>query len=422
MASTTTDPSSQTTTALSEEVIDLKQLDKLNLSATGTTPSSPPTPHPSASENGLSTPTPPSPPKPTPSPTTPLKPPPTDTPKTSISYYQLYRHADRFSWFLMFIGSLAAAAAGITRPIMTIIFANLVDAFTSATKGDMEGGHGGDQFKRVLIEHVVYFVYLGVGTFVTNYLQMLCFDLSSTRQTTQIRTLYLSSILHQSRSFFDTHNSGELASRLTADIELIQNGTGEKVGMFLQAMCTFVAALGVAFWQSWRVTLVLSTLFPIMFVCNVYFNAKARTAGVESLKAYGLASNIVEESLSSIRTVLALRGQERIAAQFGERVQKAEDLSVLKSRMQGAALAGVQSFMYLAYSIAFFYGSYLITLGVLTSGRLTGVFFALMIGTFRLSTVAPELAAFGNACSAAHAVFSIIDKEPEVAKPREGGM
>ncbi|KAJ3037366.1 Multidrug resistance protein 1 [Rhizophlyctis rosea] len=336
--------------------------------------------------------------------------------KGRISYYQLYRHADRTAWLLILAGSIAAAAAGVTRPIMTIIFANLVDAFTEKTKNTISS----DDFKAVLVQHVLYFVYLGIGTFVTNYFQMLCWDLASTRQTTKIRTLYLHSILRQSRSFFDTHNAGELSSRLTSDIELIGNGTGEKVGLFFQAICTFVSALCIAYWQSWRVSLALSCVFPVMAAFNVYFNKKAREAGIESLKAYGLASNVVEESLSSIRTVYSLRGQTRTSTQFAQRTLRAEKAGIAKAKSQGAGLAGVQSCMYLAYSVAFFYGALLITRGQLTSGRLVGVFFALVIGTFRMSSVAPELAAFSNACSAAFAVFTLIDKVPEIDGPRDG--
>lgn len=245
--------------------------------------------------------------------------------------------------------------------------------------------------------------------------------MSSARQTNLIRTLYLSSILSQSRSFFDTHNAGELSTRLTSDIELIQNGTGEKVGLFLQASCTLVASIVIAFIQSWKVTLLLGCLFPFMGACNVICNRLAGRYGVASLTAYAEANSVVEEALSSVRTLMSLNGQTRASREFINRLEPAERLGVQKAKMQGLGLAGVQAFMYLAYAIAFFFGAFLIQQGQLTPGQLVAVYFALMIGTLRMSSVAPELAAFSNACAAAGAVFGLIDMEPVVDKPRVKG-
>ncbi|KAJ3169077.1 Multidrug resistance protein 1 [Geranomyces variabilis] len=289
---------------------------------------------------------------------------------------------------------------------MTVVFSGLVDAFTLYTQNRLSKADFEDQ----LIQHVLYFVYLAV-----------CWDMSSARQTNLIRTLYLESVLRQSRTFFDTHNAGELSTRLTSDIELIQNGTGEKVGLFMQASCTLVAAIVIAFIQSWKVTLVLGCLFPFMGTINVVCNRWAAKNGIAALTAYAEANSVVEEALSAIRTLMSLNGQKRSSREFANRLKPAEELGVAKAKAQGLGLAGVQAFMYFAYSIAFFFGAYLIQQGELTPGQLVAVYFALMIGTMRMSSVAPELAAFGNACAAAYAIFSLIDEEPNVAKPRNAG-
>ncbi|KAI8588049.1 P-loop containing nucleoside triphosphate hydrolase protein [Geranomyces variabilis] len=331
-----------------------------------------------------------------------------------VSYFQLYRHADRTGWALMGLGSLAAATAGCTRPLMTVVFSGLVDSFTLYTQHRLSKADFEDQ----LIQHVLYFVYLAVGMASTCYVQMVCWDMASARQTNLIRTLYLESVLRQSRTFFDTHNAGELSTRLTADIELIQNGTGEKVGLFMQASCTLVAAIVIAVIQSWKVTLVLGCLFPFMGTINVVCNRWAARNGIAALTAYAEANSVVEEALSAIRTLMSLNGQKRSSREFANRLKPAEELGVAKAKAQGLGLAGVQAFMYFAYSIAFFFGAYLIQQGQLTPGQLVAVYFALMIGTMRMSSVAPELAAFGNACAAAYSVFSLIDQEPDVAKPR----
>lgn len=68
----------------------------------------------------------------------------------------------------MGLGSLAAAVAGCTRPLMTVVFSNLVDGFTLYTQGRL----GKEEFMGDLVQHVLYFVYLALGMFVTCYIQM----------------------------------------------------------------------------------------------------------------------------------------------------------------------------------------------------------------------------------------------------------
>ncbi|KAJ3163045.1 hypothetical protein HDU86_002214 [Geranomyces michiganensis] len=299
---------------------------------------------------------------------------------------------------------------------MTLVFSGLVDAFTARTQGTITTG----EFLATLHQHVLYFVYLAIGMATACYSQMVCWNLSSERQTTVIRKLYLQSILRQSRAFFDTHNTGELSSRLTADIELIQNGTSEKVGLFIQALFTLFTAIIISLKQSWRVTLVLACIFPFMGAWSVVCNRWAGKSGIAALRAYAKAYDVVEETLSAIRTVMSLGGQARASRAFAARLAPAQAFAVRRAKAQGMSTAGVQASMYFSYTIAFVYGSYLITKGLLTSGQLLGVWFALMIGTLRMSGVAPELAAFSNACSAAHAVFDLIDRKAEHVGPLDG--
>ena len=51
-----------------------------------------------------------------------------------------------------------------------------------------------------------------------------------------------------------------------SDMEKIQAGLGEKLGLFLQYMTTFVAGYIIAFIADWRLALVMSTLLPVLAI------------------------------------------------------------------------------------------------------------------------------------------------------------
>ena len=53
----------------------------------------------------------------------------TKGPKSSVSVTTLFKYADRFDYFLMFMGAVGAIVLGVTMPLLTLLFGNLTDAF-----------------------------------------------------------------------------------------------------------------------------------------------------------------------------------------------------------------------------------------------------------------------------------------------------
>ena len=51
-----------------------------------------------------------------------------------------------------------------------------------------------------------------------------------------------------------------------SDVTKVQNGIGDKVGMLIHSVAMFVAALVIGFVYSWRLTLVLLALTPLMII------------------------------------------------------------------------------------------------------------------------------------------------------------
>jgi ATP-binding cassette subfamily B (MDR/TAP) protein 1 len=86
---------------------------------------------------------------------------------------------------------------------------------------------------------------------------------------------------------------------------------GDKASLFIQFVSAFLAGFIIGFIYNWQMTLVMMSLTPLIAATGAWM-AKV-TAGrthVEQQK-YAIAGGIAEETLSCIRTVLALNGQKR---------------------------------------------------------------------------------------------------------------
>ena len=244
---------------------------------------------------------------------------------------------------------------------------------------------------------------------------MSTFIYTAERQAHQVRIRYLRAVLRQNISWFDLNEgAGAVATRITSDTLAIQDGIGEKVPLSINYAATFVSGFIIAFIKSWELTLVLLSVIPLMggaaFVMGTV-NGKFQTL---ISQVYSEAGNYAEETLSSVRTVIAFGAQKKMSRRYDNALKSARKVGIRKSVTMGLGLGFMFFFMYLAYSLAFYYGSRMLYNNKIESGTIVNVFFAIIIGAFAIGQIAPDLAAFTAARGAAYAVFNTIDRIPEI--------
>jgi ATP-binding cassette, subfamily B, bacterial len=113
-----------------------------------------------------------------------------------------------------------------------------------------------------------------------------------------------------SLAFHDQKRTGDLITRVTADIDSIQsfimNGL---LGVLINAM-TLVGMIAVMFWLNWKFTLIALSVVPALFLMVYIYTRKIKKASREVRKKEGEITSVVEEVLSSIRVVKAFAREE----------------------------------------------------------------------------------------------------------------
>ncbi len=98
---------------------------------------------------------------------------------------------------------------------------------------------------------------------------------------------------------------------MTEDLIKIQEGLGEKIGMFVLFMSTFVGSLINAFVHGWELTLVMLTVMPVLALSAGLISKSQTSLTEKELAAYGKAGAVAEEALGAIRTVVAFGGKDK---------------------------------------------------------------------------------------------------------------
>nr|KAG5714213.1 hypothetical protein BaRGS_018430 [Batillaria attramentaria] len=162
------------------------------------------------------------------------------------------------------------------------------------------------------------------------------------RQAHRIRHKFLYNVLRQDIAWFDTHDIGELNTRLADDVLKIHDGIGDKVGTFVQWNCGAIAGFIIGFVYGWKLTLVILAL--------------AASMTTKELQAYAKAGAVAEEVFSSIRTVVAFGGQDKEAERYYDNLGEARSFGVKKGFSNGLSMGFVWLVIFGSYALGFWYG------------------------------------------------------------------
>ncbi|ORX90713.1 P-loop containing nucleoside triphosphate hydrolase protein [Basidiobolus meristosporus CBS 931.73] len=345
-------------------------------------------------------------------------------PKVSMS--ELFNFATKFDVMLMSVGLFAAIAAGAGMPLMTIIFGGMVNEFgafsTKVIKGIPITPAEIDSFRSTINQYTLYFIYLAIGIFVTTYAYMSTWVYAGERQTRKVRESYLAAVLRQDIAWFDKLGAGEITTRITSDTHLIQDGISEKFPQSSSYVATFISAFIIAFIKSWKLTLVLSCIIPMIAVSVGVLNVFTSRFAKRALDHYSISGTLAEEVISSIRTATAFGQQKKLSEMYNKNIADAKKEGLKKAFTTGLGIGVIFFIIYCAYSLASWFGGRLITDGTLEAGDVFNVFFAVIIGAFSLGHVAPNLQAFALAQGAAAKLYEAIYRVPQIDSCSSEGL
>ncbi|KAH8682568.1 P-loop containing nucleoside triphosphate hydrolase protein [Xylariales sp. PMI_506] len=335
-----------------------------------------------------------------------------DVPELQHGLNAIYRYATRADIIIMVVSSVCAAASGAAMPLMNLVFGSFQSTFQNYAEnfdGNLEQLHR--DFDHVMVQLVLYFIYLAIGQFVASYVATLGFIYTGEHITAKIRRQYLKSCLRQNIGFYDNIGAGEVTTRITADTNLIQDGISQKVSLSITAITTFVAAFIVSFVNYWKLTLILSgTVFALIFTVGAGSSFMLKN-NIASLQAYSKSGGLAEEIITSIRSAIAFGTQDRLVNRYAKYL----DSGTLYGYKMQRSLAVMVSFMwlilFLSYGLAFWQGSKYVVDGIIPLSKLLVITMSVMIGAFALVNVMPYIQAFITAIAAVSKIANTIDRQ-----------
>ncbi|NWI87161.1 MDR1 protein, partial [Pitta sordida] len=339
-----------------------------------------------------------------------------------VSPLTLFRYSTSSDKLLMTAGTLLAIVHGSCLPIAMTIFGDMTDSFVaSGNATSTETSEILHNLEKEMTRYAYYYSAIAAGVLLAAYSQTAFWTLTAGRQIKKIREKFFHAIMRQEIGWFDVNDVGELNTRLLDDVSKINEGIGDKVGLLVQYLTTFIAGFVVGLIRGWKLTLVILAVSPVLGLSAAVW-AKVLSAFTDKEQAaYAKAGAVAEEVLAAIRTVIAFGGQEKEIKRYHKNLEDAKRIGIRKAITANISMGAAFLLIYASYALAFWYGTTLILNDDYTIGKVLTVFFSVLIGAFSIGQTAPSIEAFASARGAAYVIFNIIDNEPQIDSYSETG-
>ncbi|XP_061089920.1 bile salt export pump [Conger conger] len=221
---------------------------------------------------------------------------------------------NRTEWPYMVLGSIGAGINGAVNPIYAILFSQILGTFSIQDLNE----------QRNQIDGIcVLFVLVAILSFFSQFLQGYAFGVSGELLTRTLRKLGFQAMLRQEVGWFDNpmNSPGALTTRLATDASMVQGATGSQIGMIVSSLTSIGAALIIAFYFSWKLTLVVTCFLPLIGLSGGY-QAKMLTGfAKEDKKAMEAAGQVSSEALANIRTIAGLAKEKQFVDQYEQQLE-----------------------------------------------------------------------------------------------------
>ena len=312
----------------------------------------------------------------------------------------LYRLARpyRLRTALSVVSLLAATAASLAPPILVGV---AVD--------DVRAGDTGS-----LTWIVAAFVGAGVVGIAASWAQTYFTGWTGERMLADLRNHLFRHLQRLSLGFFERNRAGVLISRMTNDVEALDQLVTDGVSSLVQNTLTLVATAVILFVLSWQLALAIFTVIPLLIVATSIFRRKSSRSYRGVRETLGAVTATLAEDIAGMRVVQAFT-RERVARENFRTVSEAYRRKNHETVVQNALyFPFIDLLSSAATAIVLGFGGYLVfnghtTIGVLTAflGYLTNFFDPVQQLSQLYST-------FLSAVAALDKIMEVLVEEPQV--------
>ncbi|WP_293374700.1 ABC transporter transmembrane domain-containing protein [Phenylobacterium sp. SCN 70-31] len=239
------------------------------------------------------------------------------------------------------------------------------------------------------------------------------------RVVADLRKAVYGHILTLDPAFFLKTRTGEVLSRLTTDVAIVENLLTTSVSVALRNLITLIGALILLVFVSPHLTGLVLLTFPFVLAPLFVFGRRVRRLTTAAQDRFADAVGSAGESLDALETVQAFGRERAAAARFGEAVETAFRAQMRRISTRAVMTAAVIVLVFGGVVGVFWLGVQAGLRGDISWGALFQFAFLSVLAAGSVSTLGETWGDVQKAAGAMERVGDLLDARPDVAAPAE---
>jgi ABC-type multidrug transport system fused ATPase/permease subunit len=183
---------------------------------------------------------------------------------------------------------------------------------------------------------------------VTSYIRVLLITWVSEKSIADIRKDLYAKLICQPIHFFEQRRVGELASRATADVSLLQDAISITLAELIRQIIILIGGLTFIFLIAPGLTLIMLSTFPVVIVIAIIFGRYIRKVSKKRQDELAQTNVVLDETLMAISVVKSFTNEFFEYLRYGRAIDRVVDVSMNFAKLRG---------LFFAFIIAVLFGA-----------------------------------------------------------------
>ena len=262
---------------------------------------------------------------------------------------------------------------------------------------------------------VILFVAAALLNWVATYLQTYLINWVGQRALQDLRIELFQHLQRLSVGFYSRNRAGVLISRITNDVQALDQLVTEGISTLFSATLTLVGTAVILVLLDAELAMITFLTFPVLLVGSVAFRLASAGAYRLTREKIAQVTAYLQETLSGVRVVRAFGQEPRHRTRFAELNDEHREANMKTVYLNAAYFPSVELLSAVATAAILLYGGNQVVDGAVTIGVLATFVFYLQSFFDPIQSLSQLYTTYQAGMAALDKIFELLDEEPDIA-------
>ncbi|KAL9589874.1 MAG: hypothetical protein Q9203_001329 [Teloschistes exilis] len=280
-------------------------------------------------------------------------------------------------------------ASGVIAPVLSYLLGKVFDSFTSFGAGKSDG----PELIRKVSKYCIGLTALGAASGILHAGYFGFWLVFGELQAKCARDSLFAGMLEKDMEWYDMRKDGTeaLIQRLQTQFRELQMATSQPFGFAVQSTVTALAALGLALYTAWDLTLITIATIPFAAIILAWISAKMQPCIEAQAVELSLASKLANNALQAIDTVKCFNGQDFEIFKYAQVIRRGAKKYLIQAKANALQIGFVR-FVTLSMIVqGFWYGSHVVIQGKKEPGQVLTAFWSCLMALQAVEQILPQM-------------------------------